>query len=540
MLSTPKDGGVTTSLWMDTQTPVFPGTAPGEVDVLVIGAGIAGLTCAVELARAGRQVTVIDDGPIGGGETGRTSAHLTSAVDDRYYEIASRFGADGAKIVAESHAAAIDYIERMVKERAIECDFQRVDGYLFEPPGDRPRTHEELEKELVAATDAGLSCELVESAPLPFATGPALKFVAQAEFHPLKYLRGLADYACELGVVIHTGVHAEAIEPDPTHEEGALGKPLRVLVTGSEPIRASIVVDATNGDMSSSFKMWLQQAAYRSYVVAFAIPLGTIPHALYWETGDAYRYIRVARGEDGGDVLIVGGEDHRVGQSHSGTQFEALEQWTREYIPAVGRVVATWSGQIMEPVDGPAHIGKSPTMENVYLCTGDSGEGLTHGTIAGLMIPQLVAGNSSAWERVYDPNRNHAHAAGKYLSEAGKTVAPYLDWIRGGDVQSIDEIPRGQGALLRRGLGIVAAYRDDAGECHLMSAACPHMKGVVQWNGVEKTWDCPCHGSRFDAYGTVLNGPAVTNMTSAEAPGEAPVATPALQAGDSFVARPGV
>ena len=497
-------GGITTSLWLDADLPTFSGEPPSEVDVLVIGAGITGLTCAIELARGGRKAVVIDDGPIGGGETARTSAHLASAVDDRYHVLERKFGSDGARIVAESHAAAIDYIERMVSDRGIDCDFRRVDGYLFEPFAHRPRSHRELEQELAAAQRAGLTCELVAGAPLPYASGPAIKFANQAEFHPVAYLRGLVAYARELGVEIYTGVHAETIEA---------GEPLRVLMTNRSPIAAKIVVDATNCDMSSAFKICLQQAPYRSYCVAFALPADAIPHGLYWETGDSYHYVRVAN-----DTLVVGGEDHRVGQGEAGPQFAALEAWTREYFPVAGEVVARWSGQIMEPVDGAAHIGKSPEIPNVYLCTGDSGNGLTHGTIAGILIPQLVAGKSPAWARVYDPDRNHVHAAATYVSEAVKSAAPYLDWIRGGDVRSVDEIPPGSGALVRRGLSILAAYRDDAGDCHVMSASCPHLKGVVQWNAAEKTWDCPCHGSRFDAYGTVVNGPAITNLPPVETP----------------------
>ncbi|MEJ7601558.1 MAG: FAD-dependent oxidoreductase, partial [Kofleriaceae bacterium] len=428
----------------------------------------------------------------------------------------SKVGKEGARLVAERHGAAIDYLEKLVTERRIDCAFRRVEGYLFEPLGDPPRTHRELENELAAAQRAGLTCELVTTMPPPFADRHAIRFADQAEFHPLDYLRGLVDYAMELGVAIHTGVHAEHIESLAAGEPGQAGA-LRVLLTGHAPITAKHVIDATNCDMSSSFKICLQQAPYRSYCVAFALPKAAIPHALYWETGDNYHYLRVTPHGDG-EVLIVGGEDHRVGQEDTGPQFEALEAWTRQHLPIAGEVVARWSGQIMEPVDGPAHIGKSPQLENVYVCTGDSGNGLTHGTVAGILIPELIAGKASPWTTVYDPDRNHAHAAGSYVAEATRSVAPYLDWIRGGDVSSVDEIPAGCGALVRRGLHIMAAYRDDAGECHVMSASCTHMKGVVQWNAAEKSWDCPCHGSRFDAYGTVLNGPAVTNLGPVETP----------------------
>ena len=191
MRTMPKDGGVTSSLWIDADVPSYDSPPETEIDVCVIGAGIAGLTVAFELARRGVRVSVLDDGPIGGGETGRTTAHLASAVDDRYYNLEEKFGEGGARIVAESHATAIDYIEAMVRELAIDCDFQRVDGYLIKPPGHHPDQHRDLDRELVAAQRAGLPCEMVSTGPLPFDTGPALKFPNQAEFHPLKYLRAL-------------------------------------------------------------------------------------------------------------------------------------------------------------------------------------------------------------------------------------------------------------------------------------------------------------------------------------------------------------
>jgi glycine/D-amino acid oxidase-like deaminating enzyme/nitrite reductase/ring-hydroxylating ferredoxin subunit len=487
---------------MDVDVPAFHAAPPSETEALVIGAGITGLTTAIELARRGRQVTLIDDGPIGGGETARTSAHLASAVDDRYHVLEKKFGREGAAAVAESHTAAITYIETMVRERSIACDFRRVDGYLFAAPG---ASDDELDAEIAAAERAGLRCEMLAKAPI-VSSGRAIRFFDQAQFHPLQYLRGLVAYACELGVAIHTGVHADAIEL-----VKGKSRPLLVPVRGKDPIAASWVVDATNCDMSSTFQICLQQAAYRSYCVAFEPP--GIEPGLYWETGDNYHYIRRTD-----DALIVGGEDHRVGQADEGPQFAALEAWTREHIPGAGAVVARWSGQIMEPVDGPAHIGKSPNLDNVFVCTGDSGNGLTHGTIAGMLIPRLVDGETSPWTKVYDPARSHAHAGASYLAEATRSALPYLEWIRGGDVSSTDDIAPGTGALVRRGLQICAAYRDDAGHCHVMSAVCTHLKGIVQWNPVEKSWDCPCHGSRFDAFGQVVNGPALQNLAPVETP----------------------
>lgn len=508
MRTLPKDGGSSSSIWVDADVPRFDTTPDAETDICVIGAGIAGLTTAFELARRGVRVSVLDDGPIGGGETGRTSAHLASAVDDHYATLEQRFGAEGARMVAESHATAIDYIEAMVRELGIACDFQRVDGYLFAPAGERDDRHF-LERELAAAQRAGLGCELVPRAPLPFDTGPAICFHDQAQFHPIQYLRAIADAVVQHGGQIHTGVHVASVKA---------GRPLHVNLATGRTLLARAVVDATNGAFTSHVFLPLRQAAYRTYVIAFAIPSGVVPAALFWETSDPYHYLRITRGLNGEDVLLVGGNDHRTGHGEPDAQWRSLENWSRRWIPQVGRVVARWSGQILEPADDLAHIGPSPDLEHVYVATGDSGNGLTHGTIAGLMLPEMMHGQHPRWERIYAPNRNHLHGATTLLKEVVQSSVPYTDWLRSGDVQSLDAVPHGEGAIVRRGLHMVAAYRDEAGGCHLMSATCPHLRGVVHWNAAEKTWDCPCHGSRFDRYGRVVNGPAAADLAPLEAP----------------------
>ncbi|MDQ3365992.1 MAG: FAD-dependent oxidoreductase [Myxococcota bacterium] len=500
-----KDGGITTSIWHDVDQPHFDQAPDAETDVCIVGAGIAGLTIAYELVKQGVRVSVLDDGPIGGGETGRTSAHLASAVDEDFTMLEDAYGEAGAQLVVESHGAAIDYIESTSRELGIDCEFQRVDGYLFCPPGEE--ASRELDKELAAAQRAGLVVERVAQAPLPFDTGPALRYARQAEFHPLKYLRGLAEAVVARGGKIHTGVHVESIVP---------GEPLTIKMYGDRTMLCRSAVDCTNGAFTSPLKLTIRQAAYRTYMLGFDLVAGTIPHGLYWDTLDPYHYIRITRGEQGREVLLVGGNDHRVGQGEPTRQWAELEEWTRKWFPVAGKIVARWSGQIIEPAGGLAHIGKSPDIDHAYVVTGDSGNGLTHGTIAGLLIPSLIRGGEHRWAEIYDPKRSHLRAIGTLVSEAAKSSAPYTDWLRGGDVSSFDDIPRGEGAVVRKGLHLVAAFRDEAGVCHMRSATCTHLRGVVHWNTGEKTWDCPCHGSRFDAYGRVLNGPAPTDLAEIE------------------------
>lgn len=498
----------TTSLWAETSRDLHDPESTRAIatttmwDVCIIGAGITGIATAFELARKGVRVIVVDDGPIGGGETSRTTAHLASAVDDRFTELESIFGEASARHVAESHAAAIDWIELVARELEIDCDFQRVDGYLFAGP--ERRADRALGAELAAAQRAGLDVEWVDAAPLPFASGPALRFARQAELHPLRFLRGLAAAAAIRGAVIHTGTRVESITS---------GEPTVAHLADGRSIRCRAAIDATNGAFSSRMNLPLRTAAYRSYVVGFDVPVGAIPHALYWDMQDPYHYLRVAAGMvPNREVLLVGGDDHRVGQGDEGTAFAMLDAWARRWMPQLGDVTTRWSGQVLEPADSLAYIGRHPTMEHVYVATGDSGNGLTHGVIAALLLPDLIAGRRSAWGALYDPSRGRHREVGTQLLEAARSIVPYTDWLRPAEAANLADIPRGEGATVRHGLRVIATYRDETGAVHECSAVCPHAGGLVRWNAVEQTWDCPCHGSRFDPYGRVLNGPAATDL----------------------------
>ena len=478
-----------------------------HVEMCVVGAGIAGLTTAYLLAKAGRSVVVLDDGPIGGGMTQMTTGHLTNMMDDRYFELERLHGRDGARLAAESHTAAIDCIEGIVREEAIDCQFGRLDGYLFLAEGDKPRT---LERELEAAHRAGLSrVTLIERAPYAsFDTGPCLRFPNQAQFHPLMYLAGLARALERRGGRIHTASHAERI---------AGGNPARVHA-GPRIITADCVVVATNVPVNDRLAIHTKQAPYMTYVIGARVPRGAVPAVLAWDTGDPYHYVRVAPfGED--DLLIVGGEDHKSGQADDpGKSHDRLEAWTRARFPMAGEIAFRWSGQIMETVDYLSFTGRNPMdAANVYVHTGDSGMGLTHGTIAGMLIRDLVLRRDNPWAGLYDPSRKTLRAAREFGAENLNVARQYADWLTPGEVRSADEIAPESGALMRRGLHKVAVYRDAQGAVQERSAVCPHLGCIVHWNGAGKTWDCPCHGSRFDPEGHVINGPANRNLSPADA-----------------------
>jgi glycine/D-amino acid oxidase-like deaminating enzyme/nitrite reductase/ring-hydroxylating ferredoxin subunit len=501
------------SVWMDTaEMPLeAPLTESTTADVCIVGAGIAGMTTAYLLTREGKSVVVLDDGPIGGGMTARTTAHLVNALDDRYFELERLHGEEGARLAAESHTAAINAIEAIVEQEGIKCEFERLDGYLFVPPRESQKV---LDDELEAVHRAGLTdIEKVERVPWDtYDTGPALRFPRQAQFHPLKYLIGLAEAIKQKGGRIYTQTHAKEIEG---------GKQARVETTGGGVVTAGSVVVATNTPVNDLIAIHTKQAPYQTYVIGARIPKGSVTRGLYWDTPDPYHYIRietVGKGAAAYDVLIVGGEDHKTGQEDDANKrFGALERWTRHRFPMVESIEYRWSGEVMEPIDGLAFIGRNPMdKSNVFIATGDSGNGMTHGTIAGILLTDLIMGRKNPWESIYDPSRVTLKALKEFAKENLNVAVQYTDLVVAGDVSSVEEIKAGQGAILSRGLSKVAAYRDSKGEVHEFSAVCPHLGCIVKWNTSENTWDCPCHGSRYDALGKVFQGPANSDLAEVD------------------------
>jgi glycine/D-amino acid oxidase-like deaminating enzyme/nitrite reductase/ring-hydroxylating ferredoxin subunit len=500
--------GTTLSIWMATaEVPSRPALDKDiRTDVCVVGAGIAGMTTAYLLAHTGKSVVVLDDGPIGGGMTGRTTAHLVTALDDRYFELERLHGEKGARLAANSHAASIDQVEQIVRQEEIDCEFERLDGYLFVPPGESKKV---LERELEATHRAGLTdIEMVERAPLEsYDTGRALRFPRQAQFHPLKYLSGLTRAIARDGGQIYTQTHAGKIEG---------GELARIETSNGPVVSADAVVVATNTPVNDLFAIHTKQAAYQTYVIGARIPHGSVARALFWDTPDPYHYVRIESAK-GHDVLIAGGEDHKTGQKDDANRrFAALERWTRTRFPMIEEIEYRWSGEVMEPVDGLAFIGRNPLdKENVFIATGDSGNGMTHGTIAGMLLTDLILGKENEWAALYEPSRKTLRAAKEYVKENLNVAEQFIDLVTPGEIDSTAEIAPGSGAIIRRGLKKIAASKDDAGTVHEVSAVCRHLGCIVDWNSLEKTWDCPCHGSRYDARGHVIMGPANSDLPPA-------------------------
>ncbi|PYI75783.1 MAG: FAD-dependent oxidoreductase [Verrucomicrobia bacterium] len=441
-------------------------------------------------------------------------------MDDRYYELEKMLGQQFARLSAESHSAAIDRIETIVADENLNCDFGRVDGYLFLPPGGSVT---DLKRELDAVHRAGLhDVERVESVPTgKFTTDGVLRFPRQAEFHPLKYLNGLAQATINRGGRIFTGTRVVKVEE---------ANQVRVETANGHVIRAAAAIVATNCPINDRVVIHSKQAPYATYVLAFRVTT-KVEHTLLWDTAETaeqekqmlgpipYHYVRLARDEES-DVLIVGAEDHKTGQANDfELRLARLERWTRDHFPFAGDITDHWSGQVMEPVDGMAYIGRNPGDRNIFVVTGDSGNGMTHGTVAGILINDLICGRENPWTKLYDPSRKTMQPTviADYVAENANVVAQLTDYITSGDEPGAADIRAGEGALLRTGAKKIAAYRDKQGRLHKFSAVCPHLGCIVRWDGCEKTWDCPCHGSRFDALGRVVNGPAISDLEPVEA-----------------------
>lgn len=484
-----------------------------DTEVVVIGGGIAGVSVAYNLARHGVKVVLIEDGNIGSGETGRTSAHLVSALDDRYYDLEAMYGEERTKIIAESHARAIDFVESACETEAIDCDFERVPGYLFLHRSDKP---DSLLREYEAAKKAGLVVTELREIPGVKEEGPCLRFEQQAQFHPLKYLKGLCEAIIEYGGEIYTDTHAKEI--DSTGIETAEG----------HRVNGKYVVVATNSPVNNKLMMHLRQYPYRSYIVAMKIKKGAVPAALWWDTGDhatnadfaPYHYVRTQPYDETHDLLICGGEDHPTGLPEAddgggeGMRYLRLEQWARKRFP-VEETVYHWSGQILETMDALGYIGKNPfDKDNVFIITGDSGNGLTNAGIAAILLTALIIKGDHPWEELYSPSRFKLFTAGKvFVKEVIGGLTQYMK-TKPHDTEpdTLAELKAGEGKIVELRKRKYAVYKDDRNMLHFVSAECTHIGCMVKWNGDEKTWDCPCHGSRFTFEGKVVNGPANNNL----------------------------
>jgi glycine/D-amino acid oxidase-like deaminating enzyme/nitrite reductase/ring-hydroxylating ferredoxin subunit len=494
-------------LWMS--IAVAPQAIPLQqderCDVVIVGSGIAGLSTAYELSGRGRSVIVVDRWTIAGGMTARTSAHLARLCDDLMSEMQKIKGVEQARLFYESQAAAVDRIEEIVQTEKIDCDFRRLDGYLFQGDG---MPADVIDQELDAVRAAGAPVARLVGVPLAGCENrQALRYSGQATFHPLKYLAGLVDACARLKVRLYADTPVDEV----VEENGAV-----TVKTARGNVRAGHAVIATNSPIVDRVALHSKMAPYRTYVIGFAIERGALPDALYWDTEEPYHYVLLQPGDSGKAFVLVGGEDHKSGEADDADRrFERLEQWARGKMPMLKDVTHRRSGQVLDTIDYAGFIGKNPGSKYIYVSTGDSGQGLTHGVMGAMLNASLITGAERKWAELYAPERKPLKAAKNWVMENTTAIKNLAEYVSPGEISSVDDLKPGQGAIIRKGLRKIAAYRDARGDLHQHSAACTHLGCHLHWNSFENCWDCPCHGSMFGPDGQVLNAPATAGLESA-------------------------
>jgi glycine/D-amino acid oxidase-like deaminating enzyme/nitrite reductase/ring-hydroxylating ferredoxin subunit len=503
--------GLNHSFWTDSSEPIKFTQLDQDLNcnAIIVGGGIAGLTIAYELLENNHSVIVIEDGYIGSGESGRTTAHLTYVLDERFFSLIESHGLEKAKLIAESHIEAIAKIESIVKKENINCDFTRLNGYLFLHPSDNDDT---LNKEFKAAAELGLPVSIENETPgLKDRPKQCLNFRNQAQFHPLKYLKGLSEAILRKGGKIYTGTHVKDISTK------------GIVSDTGHIVTADNVVIATNSPVNNKFVMHLKQYPYRAYVISALVAKNSIPISIWWDTGDnekrsyrpPYHFARLQSYSNTHDVLICGGEDHSTGQAVAEgipeeERYTFLEKWCGENFET-GDVINQWSGQILYSMDGLAYIGRNPSdADNIFIITGDSGNGMTYANIASELIADLINGKENKYESLYSPKRFDILSSGTvFFKEVfGKFFSYLKNKNASENISETLELKPTEGKVFNYEGNKFGVYKDEKNKLHIVNPKCSHLGCIINWNNDEKSWDCPCHGSRFDVYGNVLNGPA--------------------------------
>jgi len=495
----------TTSVWKDRVEPSqFPSLQKDiTVDVAVIGGGITGITAAYNLAKSGKKVVVLEARKIGEGDTGSSTGNLYCTIGSPgLHKISSKFNDGKLKEVVESRAAAMRFIGEKIEEFNIDCDFRIAPWCLFSE-NDQHRSY--IEKEMEAAETAGII--LSKEIPFPLTATYGFQIPEQAQFNPLQYVSSLAKNIDSANCSIYENTKVMKID------EGKVC----TLATTSGTVTAEHVVMATHVPLG----IYLVQTSlgpYREYAVAVKLTGGYPGAGIFWELQGDEHYSMRTYDTTRGKVLMVLGETHKVGQKENNEEcFERLEKFLRDRFD-VASVEFKWSAQQFKAADGIPYIGLSSGNKKIYIATGFSADGLTYGTLAGMIIPDQILERENKWSHTYDASRITPVASASNFLKENINVAGELikDHLTKAEAQNFSEVAAGDGKIMEVQDHKCAVSRDKSGELHVVSAVCTHMGCIVHWNQVETTWDCPCHGSRFMPSGEVIEGPAIAPLKKVE------------------------
>lgn len=478
-------------------------------DVAIAGGGITGISTALKLQQSGKKCILLEASNIGFGTTGGTTAHLNNFFDTTYDQAISDFGLDNAKLLSEVGKEAIGIIENNIRSFNIDCDFEAKNAYLFALDEQQQK---QLKKIVDGASQVGIEMNYTEEIPFPIPFKEAVIIPGQAQFHPIKYIKALCEAFQSLGGIIQEDCLCESHD----EQEEAV-----ILKTSKGEIRAQHVVYATHIPPGLSV-LHTTNAPYRSYAIAFSLKDNTYPRELGYDLTEPYHYYRIQQ-IDGEDLLIAGGEDHKTGhEEDTGECFSKLENYVRRYFN-VDTARYSWSSQYYEPVDGFPYIGKLPASKGkIFTATGFSGNGMIFGTISSQIITDLIVTGSSRYEKIFSPSRIKPIAGfTEFVKENAVVAYDFIkDKLFAEKITSLAEVKEGEAKVVKYEGDSYAMYKETNGKMHLVKSTCPHALCEVRWNSAELSWDCPCHGSRFNVNGKLLTGPTVKDLPRIESESE--------------------
>ncbi|NJL45703.1 MAG: FAD-dependent oxidoreductase [Leptolyngbyaceae cyanobacterium SM2_3_12] len=479
-----------------------PLTEAMTVDIAIVGAGLAGITAAMLLKKAGKTVAVLEAGRVAEGVSGHTTAKVTALHQLKYATLIKEMGETKARLYGESNQAAVEQVATLVADENIDCDFSRQSAYTF---AETPENLKKVKQEVEAAQRLGLPATFVPTVPLPFDIAGAIQFSHQVQFHPRKYILALAAKIHGDGCAVFEQTRVETVEGE---------NPCQVKTTQGVTVTAQDVIIATNLPILDQGLFFAKSYPKRSYLIGAPIDPAQAPDGMFIGTGENYRSIRSTPTDDGGMLLLIGGEGHKVGKvSASAQPFEKLADYARQRF-GLTNVAYRWSTQDMVSFDKLPYIGRlTPLHQHTYVATGFSLWGMSNSTLSAMILTDLIMGQPNPWADLYEATRPTPFITQDSLKNNLEVGSHWIGDRFKGLFNDADSLKAGEGELVTVDGKKVAAHRDETGQLHQVSAVCPHLGCIVAWNAVEKSWDCPCHGSRFDPDGAILQGPAVHGLT---------------------------